>query len=439
VALLLVSITFVGLALAVALGTPPWEANDEHHHARNIETLRSGRWYRIEPGAGLEPHQPPLYYLVLAGYAEVIGLADNDTEPASRETLRDFRRNPGLWRHDVHQDGVDTYYVRRLRLPSVGLGLTAVLLTAFVARLVSRDRWTPVVAAAICAFVPKFVVVSGTANNDNLANALGALVCLAAVYVATRPGPARRPIVWSALLGILVGALVLTKLSALPLVAGIALATVFMVRNGPDDHRALRLVGAFATNAAVAFAVSGWWLVRNVDRYGDPFASDAAHDYFREVSPPLVLGAGASLDRAFVDLPRELWRTFWYSSGWNQLRWDEWSYLPFWLLLAVALLGLARRSRSGLIDDADQRASRGLWVLGALALGAVASYWIIGFETTGGEARVMFAGLPAIATLAALGLQRLRIPILARFTLPVIGIAGVTVALDNHVFGYYGG
>ncbi|HUF85647.1 MAG TPA: phospholipid carrier-dependent glycosyltransferase, partial [Acidimicrobiia bacterium] len=349
------------------------------------------------------------------------------------------RRNPGLFRHDVYQDGVDTHYVRRLRLPSVGLGLAAVLLTAVVAGLVSRDRWTPVVAAAICALVPKFVFVSGTVNNDNLANALGALVCVAAVYAATRPGPARRPIAWSVLLGVLVGALVLTKLSALPLVAGVALATVFMVRNGRDGLGALRLAGAFAANAAAALVVSGWWLVRNVDWYGDPFASDATHDHFVEVLPGLVVGAGASFDRAFVELPRELWRTFWYSSGWNQLRWDEWSYLPFWLLLAVALFGIARRSRSDPTDDEAQNVSRGLWVLGALALGAVASYWIIGFETTGGEARVMFAGLPAIATLAALGLQRLRVPVLARFTLPAIGVAGVAVALDNHLFGYYGG
>ena len=56
--------------------------------------------------------------------------------------------------------------MRQLRVPSVVLGLV----TAARARLVSKDRWTPVVAAATCAFVPKFVFVSGVVNNDSLAN-----------------------------------------------------------------------------------------------------------------------------------------------------------------------------------------------------------------------------------------------------------------------------
>ena len=160
-------------------------------HARNVETLRSGHWYRIEPDAGLEPHQPPLYYLALAGYTDAIGLADNARTPVGRVTPADVLRNPGLFRHDVEQDGEDIAYVRRLRVPSVVLGLV----TAARARLVSKDRWTPVVAAATCAFVPKFVFVSGGVNNDSLANAIGAVACLAAVYAATRPGPARRPLI----------------------------------------------------------------------------------------------------------------------------------------------------------------------------------------------------------------------------------------------------
>lgn len=68
VAIASVATVFVVFALAVAILTPAWEAADEPAHVLNVETLVRGHWYRIEGNAGLEPHQPPLYYLVLAGW-----------------------------------------------------------------------------------------------------------------------------------------------------------------------------------------------------------------------------------------------------------------------------------------------------------------------------------------------------------------------------------
>ena len=154
-ALIVIAIVFVGLASAVALGTPPWEANDEPYHAQNVETLRTGHWYRITPQSGLESHQPPLYYLGLAGYAELVGLPANATEPVGMLTIADALNNPGgLFRHDVPQDRVDTGYVRRLRVPSILFALVTVLLTAAIRRLVSKNPWTPVVAAATSALCP---------------------------------------------------------------------------------------------------------------------------------------------------------------------------------------------------------------------------------------------------------------------------------------------
>lgn len=87
VALLLVSAAFVGFSLTVAIATPPWEANDEPDHARNVETLRRGDWYRIDRESGLETNQPPLYYLGLAAYAEHTGVPSNATEPGARQTF----------------------------------------------------------------------------------------------------------------------------------------------------------------------------------------------------------------------------------------------------------------------------------------------------------------------------------------------------------------
>lgn len=49
-------------------------------------------------------------------------------------------------------------------------------------------------------------------------------------------------------------------------------------------------------------------------------------------------------------------------------------------------------------------------------MGALLSIWIVAFQTYTYEARIAFVGVPALATLAGLGVQRWRPPL--RFLLP---------------------
>ena len=67
-------IAYSVLALAIALLTPPGEANDEPSHVRNVENILRGGLYRITPNSGSESHQAPLYYLTLAGWQRVSGI-----------------------------------------------------------------------------------------------------------------------------------------------------------------------------------------------------------------------------------------------------------------------------------------------------------------------------------------------------------------------------
>jgi 4-amino-4-deoxy-L-arabinose transferase-like glycosyltransferase len=427
--LVVVAVVFVGLASAVAFGTPPWEANDEPYHAQNVETLRTGHWYRITPRSGLESHQPPLYYLGLAGYAELIRLPSNATTPAARRTVADVLKNPGLFRHDVPQDAADTDYVRSLRMPSILFGLLTVLLTAAIARLVSRNPWTPVVAAAICAFVPKFVFVSGVINNDNLANVLGAAATFLATYIVVRPLAKRREVWVCAALGVVVGAMILAKFSTLFLLPGIALALLLAAQRHASAGARFALLAAVFT--VPALAVCGWWLWLNTVWYGDPLANGAALDHFRDVAPYLVAGSG-SLQAVFVNLPKNVWRNFWYSSGWNQFRWSAWWPLPLWTGLVVGLVGLARGRR-----DEERGALAAVWVLGLIALGGPVALFVIGAGSNASEGRVAFVSLAAIAVLCALGMQRLKLPVWARFILPAMGLIGTVIALNNDVFSFY--
>jgi hypothetical protein len=112
-------------SLIVAVATPPWEANDEPDHVRNVETLVAGRWYHItDQGSGAESHQPPLYYLLLASWQRYVLRLPSRPVVVTR---------PGSWvrmfRHDVSTDGAHQRLVTLLRLVNVLLGLLTVLLT----------------------------------------------------------------------------------------------------------------------------------------------------------------------------------------------------------------------------------------------------------------------------------------------------------------------
>ena len=46
-ALAAVILAYAALASGVAVLTPPWEANDETYHVLNVQTIASGRMYRM--------------------------------------------------------------------------------------------------------------------------------------------------------------------------------------------------------------------------------------------------------------------------------------------------------------------------------------------------------------------------------------------------------
>jgi 4-amino-4-deoxy-L-arabinose transferase-like glycosyltransferase len=420
---------FVALSLAVALLTPPWEAADEPGHARNAIMLARGDMYRMEPGAGNEPHQPPLYYLVLAGWHRALSLDLSLPHPVNRSGAF-FNIKLGRYDHDTPRSDLEARRVRLLRLPNIAMGLAAVVLTYFCARRLSDDPWTPVVAAAVVATLPRFVFVAGVVNNDNLAIALGAgLTCLTVATVVAPPQGTRRRLLAGAI-GAVVGGLLLTKLSAVALAGGAVLALILVGRR----RDAPVLLGWFAGGA---LAVSAAWLAYNQIVYGDPLALDAAERYLW--TRALFRRDFSAFDLIFDLVPHRLYTSFVYTSGWNQYFWPDSWYLPFWLLLGGAVAGLARR-RHRLADDQERHVRRrnALVVLGVLAVGAIAALWVVALgnhalpDTIQG--RLALPGLAAIGCLAAVGLERLRVPVVLRFALPLLGILGSVYAIYHDVW-----
>jgi 4-amino-4-deoxy-L-arabinose transferase-like glycosyltransferase len=415
-----VILVFVVLGTVIAFKTPAYESADEPGHVQNIETLVSGHWYGMNSKcshldrfcSGTEAHQAPLYYLVFAGWQRLVGVPYHQPYEGK---FSFFSVNNGTF---LHHSPADHHFLLWLRLPNVVLGALTVLFAFFAVRLVSSDPWTPVVGASIVAFLPRFVFLSSFVSNDNLVDLLGAVLTFVALRYARRPGRWRMAVV-----GAVIGLLLITKLSTLPM-AFVLVALSFMATGWRRRVESLG-IGVLST-----LVVSGWYLVQNTVRYGDPLARAASARYLAQVGglgtffTPYKAGNPVSL--IFVRVPERILNSFWYQSGAvNQFQWSRPVNLLFSLVLAAALVGLVHR-------HIDHRTLVTLWTI---AIAGFLSVWVVATQTSTYEARYVLVGLAAIAALAALGLERWRLPV--RFLLPAMGLIGTLIAIQQDVLAIH--
>lgn len=283
------------------------------------------------------------------------------------------------------------------------------------------------------AFIPRFVFLSGVVSNDNLVNALGALLTFLLVRCLTGPPATRRARLLAAgAIGLVYGALGLTKVSTIPLVLGVVLALGFL---GQSWGERSVLVGAAA---AASGLVCGWWLVRNQIWYGDPLGAEATSEHFRPLTFLVAGQPRGVITRTISNIPVVVYRSFFYTSGWNQFVWPYPYYVPYWLLTGGALAGLLPRRG---IPPLSSGVCRAVAVLGVLLLAALASVWITDLSNSALpgtiQARLAFSALAAFGCLVALGLERLPLPVIARFVFPALGLAGTLFALQTDVWQVY--
>lgn len=425
-----VLLAFATLALAILSLTPAYEANDEPDHMRNVQLLVSGQWYRIGPGGGYEPHQPPLYYLGLAGLQKALSLPPSfqDTE-GSLGTLAD-----GLYEHE-HGDAQRRYAL--LRLPSIVLGLVTVYLTFRIGLLAGLRRQHAIAAAALTAFIPRFTFLSSVVNNDNLAAALGSLVIFLGFQCVNHVRAGRRPSTAQLVaLGVAAGASLLTKLSVAPVLLAVAAVVVWEARRSGQLRR-LMVAGA------VAVVVSAPIFVSNQVRYGDPLAARQSVEQFKPWVPSLV-DVNHSANWYVQKVGAGFLHSFWYTSGLNQFRWRAIMYVPFWGLALVGIIGafVGPRLWRGHQPDKEETlamANSGVTAARLLVvwLAGVSAVWILATSTTQWQARVSYPSLSAFSVLVMLGYRRLRLPRWAMWVLPALCLFGVVYAIRTDIIARY--
>ncbi|NLG48944.1 MAG: phospholipid carrier-dependent glycosyltransferase [Chloroflexi bacterium] len=455
------------LALYLALGVlygavnPLFESPDELMHYPYVKQLADGGGLPVQ-GADSEAlweqegSQPPLYYALSAALTHWIDTDDLlelrqlnphaqvgiPLAPGNKNVLIHTAREAFPWQGSV-------LAVHLIRLFSLLLGAGTVACTYLLARHVVPDRPEIALGAmAVNAFIPQFLFISSSVNNDNLITLLASVTVLLLVRLVGARGevtarqngaatelsevratlPARQLL----LLGTIIGLACLSKLSGLALVplAGLALALrrVRLAQGATAPSATLGTAAATtsaslsqpAAPARVPFArhaagwgrgfarefalvlgpvllVAGWWYLRNWRLYNDPLGTGAmvAMMGSRTDAPTL-----AELIGEFRGLRMSFWGIF----GWfNVLMRPTWLY---WLLDALTLAALAGLGVG--LFRAGRETLRRIWPTYALLLawiGALAVALLRWTMTTrASQGRLLFPGISVLSLLLVLGL-----------------------------------
>jgi 4-amino-4-deoxy-L-arabinose transferase-like glycosyltransferase len=455
-----VLIAFLVLGVTYSVVTPVFEASDELWHYPLVQWLSRGNSLPVQDAQNVGPwkqeaSQPPLYYWLLGVATSWIDTGD--LPQARRENPHvdngvitpDGNRN--LVVHDPQRETFPwsgtALAVHIARLLSVLLGAATVWLTYRIALELFPDRpWLALGAAAVNAFTPMFVFISGAVNNDNLTMTLCSLGLLLIVKrvreyegagirdqgSAARELPFRQDFFYRfgrwLPLGIVLGLGALTKTSALALlpITGLAVAVVAWRKGSWREFWA----GAFAA-ALPVLLIAGWWYLRNVQLYGDVTGISAFVD---------VLGKRAA-PASLLQLWGERWGfmlSYWGLFGGVNVPLEGWVYHVLNGLAIVAVIGVIiyfvtttwqwfredpvhswRDFRYELRDYVQGRAALFLVGLFGVIVVALLTQWAR--VTWSSQGRLVFSAISTWSIYFVLGLATIATPRLARPFITLVG------------------
>lgn len=395
-ALLGIVVGYVLLGVTYSFANPAFESPDEVRHFAVVRWIADGHGlpvpgqpssYRMEQEAA----QPPLYYLLGAALTAWIHAGPPERfyelNPHAAVGVPGTPINRNLV---VHAPGERRSWegrllaLRVLRWSGVLLGVGTVLSAYALARTLAPGSWAvPLTAAAFVAFHPMYLFISSSATNDALIAPLGG----AATYLSVRIMRGRDDTRHLALLGLALGAALLTKLSGLIFMPLALLALVLRART--TRQRAWLLLGL---PFGLAGIVAGWWYMRNYLLTGDPLGL-----------APFINVVGQR-ETGLVQLWAERWSllySFWGLFG----AFTVLMPLPvYWALLALSGVALAG---AGLGIGKARSGPRSVAALLALAVVLnLAAVLLWTSRTMGSQGRLLFPSLAALAALVAWGLAQ---------------------------------
>ncbi|HNT78830.1 MAG TPA: hypothetical protein PKH77_27815 [Anaerolineae bacterium] len=402
-------LAFLALALAWNVIIPPYENLDEIEHAEVVRHIAVTGRLPVHGDAeaagyhvGQEASQPPLYHVLAAGWARLwrLPLDPPLTSPIPGDVVTCGADGPLYNRATRTRDPYDdfpwrgaTRTLHALRFFSTLLQTLTVAGMWTLARRVFAYRGgggkgggtpplrgAPLLATALVAFNPQFLLVASGVNNDNAVTPL-ATWGLVLAFDLWDKGPSFRRV---ALLGVLSGLAGLSKLSGLALFGLGGLALLIRAVERKTSFRAL--VGWSALLVAIAGLLVAPWLLRNLRLYGDPTAL-----------APMLAKVGLR------DYPMD-WNEVKLTalSYWGQLPcafYPRALYWPYGLIMALGLIGVLVTWRRFTYRQKIALTLCAVW-FGVITLAWVR--WNLITPATGG--RLLFPAIAALAFILAAGI-----------------------------------
>lgn len=315
-------------------------------------------------------------------------------------------------------------------------GSVGVMAVAWIARSLAPGRPRVEVTAALCAALsPTLVHYAGQIYNDTLGFTLSS-IGLAAGFAALRHGITRRLL----LVGVLAaGAGALTRSSGLAVAAVATLAFMLAAALRPGDGAVRRAVGVGSMRRAAGVGamvgggvalLSGWALLVNIVRYGDPTAASALFEKFdRSPGPNWLWIVGQlryhtdQIDRFVTELSIGVW-------------WPSVVTRMSYGVLAAGVVGGIRRGVQRWRARTPVR-PEGAWLVAlSVALPALLLMASAVFISQGGypHSRYLLPGLGTMAALLALGIDGLPG---ARRGLPALAVLCVLLLANIALFAQF--
>ena len=346
-------VAFILLSATYSVVTPIFEASDELWHYPLVQWLSKGNPLPVQDPNNVGPwkqeaSQPPLYYLLMGWATFWIDTGDmNDAlrpNPHVDNGVITPDGNINLVIHDPAREAFPwrgtVLAVHVVRFLSVLMGAATVWLTYRIALELfppasggdKGGAWFALSAAAINAFTPMFVFISGAVNNDNLTMTLCALALLLMIKRLRAPDePATlgfRAGRWVPL-GVVLGLAALTKTSALGLLPLTALTVTIVAWK---RHSWVEFFAGALATAIPVLLIAGWWYARNIQLYGDVTGLNAFIEVLGKRAAP------ASLQQLWG----ERWGfmlSYWGLFGGVNVPMDEWVYHVLNALAWIAFFG----------------------------------------------------------------------------------------------------
>ncbi|MGA2623570.1 MAG: hypothetical protein ABSF91_06910 [Bacteroidota bacterium] len=394
------------LRIAFAFATPNWQAPDEYPHFYVLKHLAlTGSLVKSKPEfPTYEGFQPPLYYFITAQLYKIVlpwdklppdpnYSIDPDTDTQSRNGALIF-----------------------LRLFSVALGTLTLLVIFKIGLLIFPN--TPdcsLLTLALAGFLPTFIVNSASVTNDALANLIGAVL----LWMLLLP-PGRFEALW---VGIVLGLGMLTKASIWMFVLLVPVALFLRQKDLVAVARKSFIV------LLVALVISGWFFLRNFNRYGNILAILPG---FEKVSP---LSDHTLAD--FWRVVRNMNWSFWAAAGRTyEIHLAPVVYVVVFLpLTLLALAGVARMAFKRIPMDSGkfpfEISGHAFLTLGIILAAEVlaAMYYSLMYPINCAWGKYVYPVLPAIAILFVTGMYRMLGEAIAGrvlqiFNLVLLGVSG---------------